>query len=191
MATCPRNAFGFALACVAAGWLLASPAFAETPTAGSDSADADGDGVPDAQDACPKQPGIKSSDPKTSGCPARVDAGKVKASAEVTFSGYQTLPGNRGVLFVELTDAVVVEMSRHGQVVEYKLVGAKVPLKNNRNPLLLGYFNSSASAARLVSDKKAVRLVITLRDKVSPTHRMVARGKGAALEVELPAPTSP
>lgn len=154
-------------------------------------ADADGDGVPDDKDACPKEPGIKSSDPKTSGCAARVDAGKVKDSAEVTFSGYQTLPGDRGIVFVELTDPVAVEVTRNGQVIEYKLVGASVPLKNNKNPLLLRDFNSSAVTAQLVPDKKAVRLVLTLRGKVSPSHRLVARGKGAALEVELPAPPKP
>jgi hypothetical protein len=155
--------------------------------------DADGDGVPDAKDACPKEPGIKSSDAKTSGCAARVDAGKVKDKAEITFSGYQSLSGDRGIVFVELTDPVAVEVSRNGQVIEYKLVGASVPLKNNKNPLLLRDFASSAMSAQLVPDKKSVRLVITLRGKVSPSHRMVARGarggaRGAALEVELPAP---
>jgi OmpA-OmpF porin, OOP family len=152
--------------------------------------DADGDGVPDDKDACPKEPGIKSSDPKTSGCAAKVDAGKVKDSAEVTFSGYQTLPGNRGIVFVELTDPVAVEVTRNGQVIEYKLVGASVPLKNNKNPLLLRDFGAAATSAVLIPDKKAVRLVITLRGsgKVSPSHRMVARGHGAALEIELPAP---
>ncbi len=151
-------------------------------------ADADADGVPDAQDACPRQSGIKSSDPKTSGCPASVDAGKVKERAEITFSGYQARPGARGVVFVELTDPVAVEVSRSGLVIVFKLVGARVPLKNNRNPLLLRDFDSSALTARLVQDKGAVRLVITLRANASatPSHRMVARAKGAALEVELP-----
>jgi hypothetical protein len=39
-----------------------------------------------------------------------------------------------------------------------------------------------------VQDKKAhaVKLVITLRGNVQPTHRITARGKGAVLEVELP-----
>jgi OmpA-OmpF porin, OOP family len=164
-----------------------------------DEADADGDGVPDEHDACPKEPGVKSSDPKTSGCAARVDAGKIRDHAEITFSGYQSLPGGRGVVFVELSDPVAVEVSRSGQVIEYKLVGATVPLKNNKNPLLLREFSSSAMSAVLVPGKldkrrgakkqqRSVRLVITLRGKVSPSHRMVARGKGAALEVELPPP---
>lgn len=189
MAASPRKILGSALASLAVVCLLLAP----LPAGAEGATDADGDGVPDENDACPKEPGIKSSDPKTSGCPARVGAVKIKSAAEVTFTGYQTLPGDRGILFVELTDAVTVEVSRSGQVIEYKLVGARVPLKNNRNPLLLSHFNSSATSAKLVADKKhkAVRLVVTLRGNVSPTHRMVARGKGAALEVELPALTQP
>jgi len=167
------------------------------PTAAD--SDGDGDGVPDAQDACPKEPGVKSSDAKTSGCAAKVEAGRVADRAEITFSGYRSLPDGRGVVFVELTDAVAVEVSRSGQVIEYKMLGATVPLKNNKNPLLLRDFSSSVMTARLVVDKPArgkrggrqapaVKLVLTLRAdaKVSPSHRMVARGKGAALEVELP-----
>jgi hypothetical protein len=122
-----------------------------------------------------------------------------KAQAEVTFTGYRSLPGARGVVFVELTDPVEVEVSRSGRVIEYRLVGATVPLKNNRNPLLLRDFDSSALSAVLVVDnprknrKKhappSVRLVLTLRGTATPSFRMVSRGKGAALEVELgPAP---
>ena len=160
--------------------------------------DGDHDGVPDATDACPKEPGIKSSDPKTTGCAAKVGGVEVKDHAEVTFTGFQTLPGDRGIVFVELSDAVAVEVSRSGQVIEYRLVGAKVPLKNNKNPLLMRDFKSSALSAVLVADKPSrkhkqhrvasVRLVITLRGADTPTYRMVSRGKGAALEVELAAP---
>lgn len=104
----------------------------------------------------------------------------------VTFSGFRSSPGGGGVVFVELTESIPVEVNRAGQVIEYKLVGAKVPLRNNRNPLLLRDFGASALSAVLIQDKNAVRLVITLRGTVNPTHRMLARGKGAALEVELP-----
>jgi hypothetical protein len=166
-------------------------------------ADTDGDGVPDVEDACPKEPGPRSSDPKTSGCAAKVDSSKLKDKAEITLSGYRALPGNRGLLFVELSDPVAVEVSRSGQVIEYKLVGATVPLRNNKNPLLLSDFSGSAVSARLVPDKStlvergrtkhvpAVRLVVTLRGNVSPLHRMVLRPQGAALEVELPATPNP
>jgi hypothetical protein len=132
--------------------------------------------------------------------PARAEPGMaIKDNAEVTFTGYQSLPGARGIVFVELTDAVAVEVSRRGQIIEYRLVGAKVPLKNNRNPLLLRDFNSSALSAVLVVDnprknrkkhaQSSVRLVLTLRGAASPSFRMVSRGKGAALEVELGPPS--
>jgi hypothetical protein len=127
--------------------------------------------------------------------PAHAEAAK-DAGAEVTFCGYQALPGKRGIIFVELNELVAVEVKRSGPVVEYRLVGATVPLKNNRNPLLLGDFNVSALKAVLVPDKPAkghqaktqrsVKLVVTLRGQAAPTYRMVTRGKGAALEVELP-----
>jgi hypothetical protein len=123
----------------------------------------------------------------------------VKDRAEATFIGYRDLPGSRGLVFVELTGALAVEVSRNAQVVEYRLVGASVPLKNNRNPLLLSDFDSSALSAQLVLDKPrkghkkqkhaqpSARLVVRLRDAASPSpaFRMVQHGKGATLEVEL------
>ena len=121
---------------------------------------------------------------------AELDSRGRGTSSEVTFLGYQGLGAGRSRVFVEMTQAVEVEVSRSGQVVEYKLLGASVPLKNNRNPLLLRDFSSSALSAVLVADKKAVRLVLTLRSAVTPTHRVVSRGKGAALEIELPAAAS-
>jgi hypothetical protein len=132
------------------------------------------------------QPGLEPGPDRATG----LDSRKAPDKSEITFVGYQTLPGGRGMVFVELSDPVTVEVSRAGQVIEYKLVGATVPLKNNKNPLLLREFGSSALSAVLVPDKKGVRLVITLRSAVSPTHRMVARGKGATLEIELPAAAS-
>jgi hypothetical protein len=102
-------------------------------------------------------------------------------------------------LFVELSQAVKVEMSRAGAVVEYKLIDASVPLRNNRNPLLLRDFASSALSAVLVASPRGkgrakraeapnVRLIVTLRGDVQPSHRVVNRGKGARLEIELPKP---
>lgn len=117
----------------------------------------------------------------------RAKAKKSETGTEVTFTGYQALPGGRGLVFVELSDLVAVEVHRAGQIIEYRLIGARVPLRNNRNPLYLRDFSSSAVSAVLVPDKKAVKLVITLRGNVQPTHKITARGKGAVLEVELPA----
>jgi hypothetical protein len=125
-----------------------------------------------------------------------LDDGAAKESAEILFTGYQSLANGRGLLFVELTEAVSVEVKRAGRVIEYRMMGARVPLKNNKNPLLLRDFNSSALSAVLVVEKAArgtkaqpvVKLVVTLRSDVSPAHRMAARGRGATLEIDLPPP---
>jgi hypothetical protein len=128
---------------------------------------------------------------------AKGKAQAAKAGAEITFTGYQSLPGHRGVVFVELTEVVEVEVTRVGQVVEYRFVGASVPLRNNKNPLLLRDFDSSAVSAVLRTEPRkkgrdkyqprSTRLVITLRGAASPTYRMLQRGKGAVFEVQLPA----
>ena len=116
-----------------------------------------------------------------------------EGGSEIIFSGYQSRANGGGLLFVEMTERVAVEVKRAGLVIEYRMVGARVPLKNNKNPLLLRDFGSSALTAVLVPEKargrdktQAVRLVLTLRTDVSPAHRMVERGRGAALEIELP-----
>lgn len=117
-----------------------------------------------------------------------IAAGKKKAEqVEITFTGYESRGEGRGLLFVEMSAAVTVEVTQKGKVVEYKLVGAKVPLRNNKNPLLMQELGSSAVSARLVAGKKSVSLVVTMRSPSTPPHRIVARGKGAALEIELPA----
>ena len=115
--------------------------------------------------------------------------GKKKKSdeVEITFTGYESRGEGRGVLFVEMSAAVTVEVKQKGRVVEYKLIGARVPLRNNKNPLLMQELGSSAVSARLVAGKKSVSLVVTMRSASTPAHRIVARGKGAALEIELPA----
>ena len=134
--------------------------------------------------------------PAAAAAPSKAAAAQAADGAEITFLGYRAFSGGRGVLFVELSRKVTVEMSRSGSVVEYTLVGANVPLKNNKNPLLLRDFASSALTAVLVpskrgkakrkTDERSVRLVVTLRGDVTPTHRMVPHGSGATLEIDLP-----
>ncbi|GAH82867.1 unnamed protein product, partial [marine sediment metagenome] len=50
--------------------------------------DADSDGIPDAQDACPKEPGQKNSDPKKNGCPTfiKVEGNVVRIMQQVHFA---------------------------------------------------------------------------------------------------------
>ncbi len=160
--------------------------------------DRDGDGVIDNDDACPDQKGVVSKDPKLSGCPGPVPVadGEViddrpPGPAEVTFSGFRELAGGRALVEIELTGPVAVKVKKEHDKVVFELVDTKVPQKNNQNPLLTSEFPSSIYSAVLSADKKShsARLVLKLRSDFEPTHRLVKRGAGSALQIELPAPT--
>jgi outer membrane protein OmpA-like peptidoglycan-associated protein len=65
-------------------------------------ADEDHDGVPDAYDACPDQPGRRSADPRKNGCPrVRVEERQIKITEEIKFrtDSAELLPESDGVLF--------------------------------------------------------------------------------------------
>jgi hypothetical protein len=155
------------------------------------SPDGDGDGIADSDDACPKEAGVSSQEPKQNGCPekfASADAG----AAEVSFTGFRSLGDGRSVVYVELSGMIAVEVRKvHGAVV-YTLKDTKVPLRTNRYPLVTSEFPSALASVALVADKadkkaKSARLVLKLRSDVEPEHRLVKQGAGAVLEIELPA----
>ncbi len=146
------------------------------------------------------EPGLAWSQQSHKSSPAAAQAAD---AAEITFTGYRSLATGGGVLFVEMTKSVEVEVEHKGRRVEYRLVGARVPLRNNRNPLLLRDFDANATSARLVNEKvkgdkrgkrgkrgkhtpQVVRLVVDLRSDAVPPHRIVQRGQGYALEIVLP-----
>ncbi len=122
--------------------------------------------------------------------------------AQITFAGFRPLPDGRSVVYVELSNQVPVRLERQKGVLIYELSGAKVVLKNNKNPLITSGFVSSLDSARLVEPKALakrgnkktatpsgnVQLVLRLRADVEPSHAFVQRTGGAVLEVTLPAP---
>jgi hypothetical protein len=135
--------------------------------------------------------------------PAAVEAAGL---SNVTFTGFRLLADGRSLVYVELTSKVTVSVEkRGGNVVVYRLEGAHVALKNNKNPLITSGFASILDSARWVvkgreRKKKAGRanptadtssshvdLVLTLRAPATPTHVMRAGKSGAILEITLPA----
>lgn len=118
--------------------------------------------------------------PKKARKPAR------SGSPVATFVGFRKLSDTRVLVFVELTGAAVVEMVQKGREVSALLPGARVTLRNNRNPLLATHFHSIVESAKLAPDgKKGVKLVIRLRGDADTTARIVKHEMGATLEVEV------
>ncbi len=160
--------------------------------------DADGDAIPDASDACPNEAGLRDADPTRNGCP---EAKAVKPAgpppppipagdrAIVSFSGYERFDDGRARVFVKLDRKVSVTAQQTGNVATYTLAGARIVIRNNRNPLLTGYFDSLLAAARLEPAGNDVKLVLQLREPARLTHGLVEFAGGASLVVDLPPPS--
>jgi hypothetical protein len=180
------------------------------------SADTDGDGIPDDKDACPGEPGPTSKNKRKNGCPKpapkakKTKAPKVAPSevkSEVTFSGFEAFDDGSARLFVKLTREVPVEAKYEGKTVDYLLPGTRIPVRNNKNPLLTRHFGSAVVSARFVAEeapgkrghkghkKKTlgdVHLVVELREALRPAHRIETQPDGSAvLVVDVPKPTTP
>ncbi len=113
---------------------------------------------------------------------AKKDQGPV-----VTYTGFRVHDDGSASLRVEVTESVPVTKKQEGTVVTYTLKGARITIRNNRNPLLAKHFASNVLSATLVPEKDAVSLVVKLRKEAALTHRMVEQAGGAAtLYVDVP-----
>ena len=79
-----------------------APAYRHADRGARESGDEDGDGIPDAEDACPRRPGRRSRDPRRNGCPSRVriEGRQIKISEQIKFrtDSSEILPESDGVL---------------------------------------------------------------------------------------------
>jgi hypothetical protein len=132
----------------------------------------------------------------------RMPAGKGRHGHEaggpaITFTGFHVFDDGRSRIFVKLTSEVPVEARYSGRRVEYIFRGAKIPVRNNKNPLITEHFPASIVSARYAADKKGkgrdkqadARLEIVLREESKPTHKVERQGDGTAIfTVDLPKP---
>lgn len=126
--------------------------------------------------------------------------GNELAGPAITFTGFHVFEDGRSRIFVKLTSEVPVEARYSGRKVEYLFRGAKIPVRNNKNPLITEHFPASIVSARYVADKKGkgrekpadARLEIVLREESKPTHKVERQGDGTAIfTVDLPKPRTP
>jgi hypothetical protein len=143
---------------------------------------------------------------------AKSNVGDSDGSAAVTFTGFDEQSDGASRLYVKLSRAVTVEPASSGTHLEYLLLGATIPIRNNKNPLITSHFGVQVVSARLVDDgaekqkgktkKRAkakppppsagVRLLVETREAVRPQHRMVKNQDGTAtFVVEFPKPSRP
>lgn len=106
----------------------------------------------------------------------------------VTYTGLRVYEDGSSTLVVKLTEQTPVEFTQDGTKLTFVLGGAKVHLRNNKNPLNAQFFNSNVVRAKLDDTKKGVRVRISLRSDVQPEHKMVSQGSGAVLRIDVPPP---
>ncbi len=118
-------------------------------------------------------------------------AAKKVPRSQVTFTGFHEFEDGSARIWVRLTKAVNVEERAAKGKVTFVLKGAKVPGRNNKNPLITSHFTSSVMSARLLATKHDAELVIALKQDVSPKHRVVSRPDGTiSVQIDFPAPTA-
>ena len=124
--------------------------------------DTDGDGLPDPDDACPREAGPKTDDPKTTGCPAsvRVEGTQIVILQQVNFETAKAviLPGS----FPLLTQVADV-LKQHPEI-------ARVAVDGHTDGRGAEQSNLELSRARAVSVMK------WLVDKGTDPRRLEARG---------------
>lgn len=151
--------------------------------------DRDGDTVADPDDFCPDEKGIAQPKAGTQlGCPVGKKPAAVAAKPKgpvATFVGFRELDPKSVLVFVELTEQVDVEPVVKGRVLEYRMKGTQVTLRNNRNPLLASSFDSVVESAQLVPDGKSIKLVIKLRRDADARALVERHTDGATLRIEL------
>jgi len=112
-------------------------------------------------------------------------------------------PQARGPEFVLTADGmsrISVQLSRRVEVVVntnhdrhiYELPNVQVAVANDMNPLVTTHFSTPIRNVRLVSQGKGARLIVDLREPVTPRHEIRDVAGGAAiLEVTLPKSAHP
>ncbi len=116
------------------------------------------------------------------------ERGAERGQALVTYSGLRVYKDGSSTFQVKLTAETPVAFSQQGMSLTFLLKGARVDVKNNKNPLQAEYFKSNVVKTQLYDGKEGVELRINLRKAATPVHKMVRFSGGAILRVDIPPP---
>lgn len=106
----------------------------------------------------------------------------------VTYSGLRVYKDGSSTFQVKLTHETPVTFSQQGTALTFVLKGARVDVKNNKNPLRAEYFQSNVMRTQLFDGETGVELKIGLRKAATPVHKMFRYSGGAILRVDIPPP---
>jgi outer membrane protein OmpA-like peptidoglycan-associated protein len=146
------------------------PQAALAATASGPAPDRDGDGIPDAEDACPDGAGLPSFDPELNGClpprEARSALPGIMVAPTVTFAyGKSTVRAENK----QLLDEIAKLLDEHDEIGALRVVGHAT--KDERDPDALGRARAEAVVKALVKRGVApARLVVETRGVTEPRY---------------------
>jgi OOP family OmpA-OmpF porin len=156
-----------AVAC--GGPAKAPPVAPERPAAPVAPVDTDGDGIVDAEDACPKEPGVASSDPMKRGCPApKVVVAESVGAVIVTRVHFPRRASALPSETFRLIDATIVVMKSKPEI---------------RQVAVEGHASSDEPDAQGLSEARANAVLDRMVAAGIDRTRLVARGYGSSQPV--------
>lgn len=151
----------------------------------------------DPRIAAPRSPSLA----KTRGHGGKRRPGEEAAGPAITYTGFHVFDDGSSRIFVKLSSEVPVEARYSGKRLEYVFRGARIPLRNNKNPLITEHFGAAVVSARFVQDSKGkgpkkktpdARFEIILREESKPPHKIERMPDGTAIfTVDIPKPSTP
>jgi hypothetical protein len=100
---------------------------------------------------------------------------------------FAIVPDGSSRITVQLSRKVDVVAQGNRRRFTYDLPNVQVAVANDMNPLITTHFSTPLQNARLIPQKKGARLVVDLRESVTPAYSIRnGSGGGAILEVVLP-----
>jgi hypothetical protein len=110
--------------------------------------------------------------------------------AVVTYTGLRVHDDGSATLRVELSKKVAVQKSTQGSEVRFFLPGARITVRNNKNPLLAQHFSTNVVSAEIQPSKTGVTVVLKLRQAVALDAQLIDQAGGAStVRVDIPAPS--
>jgi hypothetical protein len=111
--------------------------------------------------------------------------------AVVTYTGLRVHDDGSATLRVELSKKVAVQKKTQGTEVRFFLPGARITVKNNKNPLLAQHFSTNVMSAEIQPSKEGVTVVLKLRQAVALEPQLIDQAGGAStVRVDIPALTN-
>jgi hypothetical protein len=116
----------------------------------------------------------------------RIDPDKPLA----TYPGFALQPDGTSKIWLSVNKKVPVEVRKAAGRIVFVLRQVQIGVRNNSNPLVTTHFPTAVASARLVPSKVGAELVVELRDRVQPSHRVTDGPSGSMLlEITVPRPT--